>query len=275
MTSTFGSAGRARLISIAALLLALSAITPSAVTGASPSGGLETFDVYRQGVYSEQATWTWCTAASVQIIRNIMFDRTDHGSAQQRQYFAYMRANNRYKLPGHRGVDPQGFLAGLRHYADPRYALVASPTFDAAVHSAVTRLRLTGEPVALLVAGGRHAWVLTGFVATADPAETSSYRVVSVRVVGPLYGRQSINGYDARPDTSLSYAALRRFLLPYRFRLAKTPWTGRFVTIQVIPDPGSAGFSGDWRSRWATRMNASASLAGSDGSVPGRAAAST
>ena len=235
MASSSGSPRRARLVSIAALLLALSSVAPSAVAGASPSGGRETFDVYRRGVYSEQATWTWCTAASVQIIRNILFDRSDHGSAQQRQYFDYMRASNRYQRPGHRGVDPQGFLAGLQHYADPRYTLVASPTFDAAVRSAVTRLRLTGAPVALLVARGRHAWVLTGFVATADPAVTSSFRVVSVRVVGPLYGRQSINGYDAPPDTSLSYAALRRFLLPYRFRLATSPWAGRFVTIQAIP----------------------------------------
>jgi hypothetical protein len=188
-----------------------------------------------------QATWTWCTAASVQIIRNILFAGADHSGAQQQQFFDFMRASNRYQRPGHRGVDPQGFLAGLRHFVDPRYALVASPTFDAAVRSAVTRLRLTGKPVALIVAAGRHAWVLTGFTATADPARTTDFQVVSMRVVGPLYGRQSINGYDSPPDTSLSYAALRQFLLPYRFRFAVTPWTGRFLTFQSMPIPGARG----------------------------------
>jgi hypothetical protein len=237
MASSPGPIWRARLLGIAALLIALSAVAPSTAAGAAPRGRAETLDVYRRGVFSEQATWTWCTAASVQIIRNILFARTDHGAAQQRRFFAFMRSSNRYQRPGHRGVDPQGFLAGLQTFADPRYTLVASSTFDAAVRSAVTRLRLTGEPVALLVAGGRHAWVLTGFTATADPGRTTSFRVVSVRVVGPLYGRQSVNGYDSPPDTRLSYAALRRFLLPYRFRFAATPWTGRYVTIQPVPAP--------------------------------------
>ncbi len=229
---------RGGALGLASIVLALSALAPVPAAGASPPGGLMSFDVYRPGAYSEQATWTWCTAASVQIIRNILFDGAAHGGAEQGRFFASMRASNRYQQHAHRGVDPQGFLAGLRRFADPDYALVASPTFDAAVHSAVTQLRLTGVPVALLVARGRHAWVLTGFSATADPASTSRFRVVSVRVVGPLYGRQSINGYDSPPDTTLSYDAFRQFLLPYRFRLAATPWTGRFVTIEAfrVPD---------------------------------------
>jgi len=227
--------GHSRIIVIAGIVLAASILAPGSAAAAPPQRGNLTFDVYRPGVYSMQATWTWCTAASVQIIRNILLDQTHHSATQQGQFFAYMRAANRYQQPSHRAVDPQGFLAGLRHFVDPSYTLVASPTFDAAVRSAVTELRRTGEPVALIVAAGRHAWVLTGFTATADPALTTSFAVVSVRVVGPLYGRQSVGGYDSPPDTSLSFAALRGFLLPYRFPFATTPWTGRYVTFQAIP----------------------------------------
>lgn len=226
-----------RLGPAGALVLALFALAAGPAAGASPQGGVETFDVYRPGVYSMQATWTWCTAASVQIMRNIVSDGADHRSASQAQFFAFMRASNRYQQHDHRGVDPQGFLAGLRRFVDPGYALVASATFESAVRSAVTRLRVTGKPVALIVAAGRHAWVLTGFTATADPARTTAFQVVSVRIVGPLYGRQSINGYDPPPDTTISYAALRKFLLPYRFRFAATPWTGSFVTFQPMPLP--------------------------------------
>ena len=157
MASSPGPARRARRIGIVALFLAMSVLAPGAAAGASPQGGPETFDVYRPGVYSMQAAWTWCTAASVQIIRSVLFAGTDHSSVQQRQFFDCMRAGNRYQQVNQRGVDPQGFLAGLRHFVDPGYALVASPTFDAAVRSAVTRLRLTGEPVLLIVAAGRHA----------------------------------------------------------------------------------------------------------------------
>jgi len=235
MASSSDRAWRPRIIGIAALFLVMFSRAPVAVAGTSQQAGPETFDVYRPGVYSEQATWTCCTAASVQIMRNILFAAADHSTAHQQQFFDYMRASNRYQLANHRGVDPQGFLAGLRHFVNTDYALVASPTFDAAVRSAVTRLRLTGKPVVLIVAAGRHAWVLTGFTATADPARTTDFQVVSVRIVGPLYGRQSINGYDSPPDTSISYAALRRFLLPYRFRFAATPWTGRYLTFQAVP----------------------------------------
>ena len=239
-----GPGRRARRLGPAgALVLALWALAAGPVAGASPQPGAETFDVYRPGVFSTQATWTWCTAASVQIMRNIVLAGSDHGSAAQGRYFAFMRASNRYQYVQQRGVDPQGFLAGLRRFVDPGYALVASPTFDSAVRSAVTRLRVSGEPVALIVAAGRHAWVLTGFTATVAPALTTDFAVVSLRIVGPLYGRQSIGGYDAPPDTSISFAALRAFLLPYRFHFAPTPWTGSFVTFQPMPiaTQGAAG----------------------------------
>jgi len=74
--------------------------------------------------------------------------------------------------------------------------------------------------------------VLVGFSATADPATGPAFAVTSVRIVGPLYGRQSSNGYDPPPDTRLSYAALRRYLLPYTFPYGRTPWDGRFITFQ-------------------------------------------
>ena len=182
-----------------------------------------------------QATWTWCTAASVQIMRNIALGQARHGSVDQRRYFAYMRAHDRYSTPVSEGVDPQGFRAGLRTFVDQRYAIVASSTFNAAVSSAAKRLRQTRLPVALLVDAGQHAWVLTGFTATADPAVTSAFRVLSVRIVGPLYGRQSPNGYDPPPNTSMSVDRFRRFLLPYRFKYGATPWDHRFVTFQAIP----------------------------------------
>ena len=78
-----------------------------------------------------------------------------------------MRLHNRYHLPLSAGVDPQGWAAGLRHFVDDRYRLVASTTFDGALRSAVRRLRQTNLPVALTVSHGNHGWILTGFTATA------------------------------------------------------------------------------------------------------------
>jgi MYXO-CTERM domain-containing protein len=197
-------------------------------------------NLYRNGTFTTQKSWLWCTAAGVQIVRNIVDRKTDHTAAGQRRYFDWMRARNRYDLPLSAGVDAAGWTAGLRHFADDRYRLVASPTFDAALRSAVTRLRLTNLPVALTVSHGNHGWILTGFRATADPAKTSSFTVTSVRVTGPLYGLQSRNGYDMAPNTKLTTAQLKRFFTPWKYAPRAMIWDGRYVSIQPVPVKAAA-----------------------------------
>lgn len=192
-------------------------------------------DLYRKGVFTTQQSWLWCTAADVQIVRNIVDQQQDHTVSAQRRYFTWMRARNRYTLPLSAGVDPQGWTAGMRQYVDDRYRLVASTTFDNALRSAVKRLRLTNLPVALAVSHGNHGWVLTGFTATADPAKTASFKVTSVRVVGPLYGLQSRNGYDMPPDTKLTPTQLKRYFTPWRYAPQRMIWDGRYVSIQPVP----------------------------------------
>lgn len=206
-----------------------SASPPGSVASAAPAAGPFTLDLYRRGIYAMQATWWWCTAATIEMLRNIGLHQADHSSADQQRYFDYSHAHDSYVMPAREGVDLVGLQAGLRHFVSSAYTLTASATYDAAVRSAVIRLRLSRRPVVLVVDAGRHVWMLTGFVATADPARGSPFRVLSVRIVGPLYGRQSANGYDPPPDTRLSYEALGRFFLPYHFKFGPTPWDHRFV----------------------------------------------
>jgi len=219
--------------------LAGSARSVAAAESALPTwnGGI---DLYRDGVFTTQKSWLWCTAAGVQIVRNIVDVQEDHTVSGQRRYFNWMREHNRYTLPLSAGVDPQGWTAGLRHFVDDRYRLVASSTFDFALRSAVRRLRLTNLPVALTVSHGNHGWILTGFTATADPSSTASFKVTSVRVVGPLYGLQSKNGYDMPPDTKLTPTQLARYFTPWRYAPQRMIWDGRYVSIQPVPATGSA-----------------------------------
>jgi hypothetical protein len=193
-------------------------------------------DLYRPGVFSTQKTWFWCTAADVQIMRNIVLQRTNHKRAQQRRFFGYMRRHDRYTIPVHDGVDPAGWAAGLRHFVDSRYRLVAKASFKQALRSAVRNLRRTNLPVGLAVAHGDHAWVLTGFTATADPAVSNHFVVTSVRVSGPLWGLQSRSyGYDMHPDRKLTRAQLRRFFSPWHYGTVRMAWEGRWVSVQPIP----------------------------------------
>ncbi len=203
--------------------------TASATPLSAWTGGI---DLYRVGVFTTQKTWYWCTAATVQIARNIVFHRTDHTSSGQRAYFDWMRPHDRYRLPLSAGVDAAGWAAGFAHFVDPRYRLHASTSFDAALRSAVTSLRKANLPVALAVDHGNHAWLLTGFTATGDPARTTRFTITSVRVVGPLYGLQSKNGYDMPPDTRLTPAQLRRYFTPWYYAPIRMVWDGTYVSIQ-------------------------------------------
>jgi hypothetical protein len=192
-------------------------------------------DLYRSGVFTTQKTWLWCTAADVQIIRNIADHAADHSRASQQRYFSYMRARNRYAIPVTDGVDPAGWTAGLRHYVDGRYRLVQSGSFSSALRSAVTNLRKTNLPVGITVSHGNHAWVVTGFTATADPARTSKFTVTSVRVVGPLWGLQSRTyGYDMRPDRKLTPSQLRGFFTPWHYGKVRMAWEGTWVSVQPV-----------------------------------------
>ncbi len=193
-------------------------------------------DLYRKGVFATQGTWLWCTAAGVQIVRNIAERDDDHSNAGQRRYFDWMRGRNRYDLPESAGVDPQGWTAGLRHFVDDRYRLIASTSFESGIRSAAENLRRTNLPVALTVAHGGHGWIMTGFEATADPLLTDAFEVTSVRVVGPLYGRQSRNGYDMPPGTELSLDRLRQFFTAWRYDPLPMVWDGRFVSIQPVAE---------------------------------------
>jgi hypothetical protein len=235
------SGGPARVRPLIAAIVVAGALFAGAATSQPLTVGALTrwtgaVDLYRAGVFSTQQTWLWCTAADVQMIRNISRHEADHSRASQGRYFDFMRAHNLYRIPVRDGVDPGGWTAGLRRYVDARYRLVASPTFDAALRSAVTSLRRTNLPVAITVAHGDHAWVLTGFTATADPATTSRFAVTSVRVTGPLWGLQSRSyGYDMKPDTKLTPRQLAGFFTPWHYAGVHMAWEGRWVSIQPIP----------------------------------------
>jgi len=229
-------AGRRPVVVVLAVMFAIAGFAvappPPAAALSAWTGGIS---LYRAGSFTTQRTWLWCTAADIQIIRNMVRGTRDHTTAGQRRYFDWMRQHNRYALPLSAGVDAQGWAAGMRHFVDGRYRLMSSTTFDGALRLAVTRMRLTNLPVGVTVSRGNHAWILVGFRATADPAVTKSFTVTSVRVVGPLYGLQSRNGYDMKPNTSLTVAQFRKYFTPWRYAPKRMIWDGRYISIQPVP----------------------------------------
>lgn len=238
------AAPRRTLVMTGALVATL-ALGALGIARPAPVDALSTWtggiSLYRAGWFTTQKTWLWCTAADIQIIRNMVRGTDEHSKARQRTYFEWMRKRNRYNLPVTAGVDPQGWTAGMRQFVDDRYRLVASTTFNEALRLAVIRMRKTNLPVGVAVARGGHAWILAGFTATADPAKTRDFKVTSVRVVGPLYGLQSKNGYDMKPNTKLTVAQFKRFFTPWRYAPKRMIWDGRYVSIQPVTPRKTTG----------------------------------
>lgn len=164
---------------------------------------------------------------------NIILLRQDDSRSTQKRYIRYEREHDLYAPRQAKGSDPLGWAAAMRHFGGGNgYHDAASATFDDAIRKAARRLRQTGKPVGLLVDKGTHAWVMTGFCATADPAASDDFTVTHIMVMGPLYPKQK-RGYDPAPGTELTVEHLKEFLNPYMDHvLQDNPWQGLFVTIE-------------------------------------------
>jgi hypothetical protein len=186
-------------------------------------------DLYRPAAFASQATMTWCVAASTEMMINLVLGRGDVSSSSQGTYIAYAQGHDGGSYSY--GSDPAGWAAALTRYGGGTYAVATFGTSSAAIKTAALRMRLTNRPVGLLVMHGGHAWVISGFLATADPATTDNYTVTAIFVEGPLYPRPAnVAGYDLRPDTSLTLVQLGKYFTTYYDPVVRT-WNGKFVLI--------------------------------------------
>jgi hypothetical protein len=219
---------RARFAAVLLLAgLVLGLVAPVATLGAQSYK----LNLYSQGVFTTQYTWTWCVGASAQAMLNIIKDTENHSRSKQKQLVQY--AMNHDEHAGNQGgSDAVGLAATLRHHGGGSYSPVFSTSYRQAVRRAVKAIRATGKPVGLLVMGGRHAWVLNGFEATADPAATNNFEVTHVYVMGPLYPKQQGHWFDRPPNSRISYDG---FKTP--FRRFDDPDSPRMVGYWVSVNP--------------------------------------
>ncbi len=187
-----------------------------------------TLDLYRPEAFASQANNTLCVAAATQMMLNLTLGTSDTSGSAQQAYIAYAQANDAGTYT--QGSDPAGWVAALNRYGGGGYSMALYSDRTTALNAAATRIRLTNKPVGLLVWAGRHAWVMSGFSATADPATTAAFSVTAVFVEGPLYPRP-LNpwGYDLPPDTQLSPAQLAQYFTKYSD--GHNTWNGRYILI--------------------------------------------
>lgn len=216
-----------RLVAIVAALVCIAGVSAPAVAATTRSGSGFHMDLYRSGVFVTQYRWTWCVGASSQMMLNIINGTSNHSRYRQRKLVKYAMHHDGFPNSDTGGSDATGFAAALNHFGGGSYTVVMSTSFRQAVRRAAKSMRSTGKPVGLLVMGGRHAWVMSGFDATADPKATRNFDVTHVYVLGPLYPKQQKGYFDQPPDTRLTFS---QFRTPFR----------------VFDDPDSPQFNGYW-----------------------------
>ncbi len=169
-------------------------------------------NLYRTGDFVGQYTFEWCVGASLQMALNMATD--DSRTSRADQQLLWEMARDRSFSP-FGGANPRGWTASLNDLGIGPYVLVSLPSFDEALNVAAKALRATRRPVGLVMWRGRHAWVMSGFEASADPRRFDDFEVTGIRVLDPLFPHgSSVWGSSAKPNSLVSPATLaKQFVL--------------------------------------------------------------
>jgi len=217
--TTVSRGTRRRLgIGVVAALLALAIVPIPTVTAASKAYML---DLGRRADFVAQTNFVQCVGASVQMMLNIIEPGRDRTVTTQRRLQKLARAWSGPAPSGfeRQGASVSGWAAALNVKGGGPYRVAGASTLSRVLHVAAKAMRETHRPVGLLMWQGRHAWVMSGFRATADPARTDAFKVTGVIVEDPLYPYGSKAwGASPKPGAVLSLATLRRQFVPRRSR---------------------------------------------------------
>ena len=244
------------LLSTLVLALSLVAASPgiaAAARGADDShnahgtaaAGQFSLNLYRKGDFVWQYTAYWCVGASMQMMLNVI-GVTDEDKRTSQESF--MRAARSGGPPlrqidhgqepaagGLRGAGSSGWARGLTDLGAGLYREQAHDGYVRALRAAAQALRSTNRPVGLIVWRGAHAWVVTGFTATADPLVDPDFEVTGVFVLDPWYPRvSSIWGPGQKPNSWISTKALRADFLPRRGGRYHAELAGKFVLVTPV-----------------------------------------
>jgi hypothetical protein len=213
---------------IAAMMAAI--LTIGAVPATTALAASYTLTLADQRDWVQQTNFVQCVGASMQMMVNMIRSDDDRTARTQvrlqdlAREWSGVRPANRER----QGASVRGWAAGLNILGVGPYKLVGEDTIEAAMHTAATAIAETGKPVGLLVWRGRHAWVMSGFQATADPATTADFAVTRAMIHDPLYPHgSSVWGPSPKPGQALTLAVLGKQYVPRRM--------GSFSTLGQPP----------------------------------------
>jgi hypothetical protein len=220
-----------------------------------PRPGWFAIDLFHYGDFVAQGRVDWCVPASILTMIHMIDLKRDRAVPTQNELDRLTRSLSTPRLRG-AGSEPEGWAGSLNRLGFGPYEVRAERTLAGAIAAAAHALRLTGRPVGLLMWRGAHAWVMSGFRATADPAYTDDFAVTHVYVEDPWYPRvSSIWGRARPPNAIVPLRVLAREYLAWRRPAVRYPEKdGRFVLVVPVQDTPAIravpSHEPDDRARW-------------------------
>lgn len=210
---------------IVALALAIGLLSSASPVPAS--AGLYTKDLYFSAGYERQIDSRTCTAAGTAMMLNFIARR----DLNLNQAYILRWAQPRDALDDdvQRGSDPLGWSRALTYFSTKAgkgaftYRWEAYSTEYISLKHAAKVIAQRNMPVGLLVSNGKHAMVMTGFEASADPRK-GDFKLINVWISDP-YGAKH-QRYAAADSPLNKYLELDAIYDYY-----DKAWYGRYVIV--------------------------------------------
>lgn len=258
--------GTRRLPLVFVATLAIASVFPGSALGrtGSPEPGARaaaapttvfTLDLSAPGDFVAQANFVQCVGASMQMMLNMIRPRDDRSAETQRRLQELARSLSGERPDGRtrKGASVIGWTAGLNVHVGGSYRTAGAEDLQDTLRMAARAMRVTNRPVGLLMWRGRHAWVMAGFSATADPLLTQDFEVTRVIVLDPLYPYGSKTwGASPKPRQALTVAQLGRQFVPRGTR-PSIPEAGAGAVASPGPS-GSPDAGSGWRQALAGKF---------------------
>ena len=214
-----------------------------------PKPGAFSMNLYSKGDFLSQQTTFWCIPSSTQTMMNIM-DEGQPNRSRSLQARLYRIGDNleedgsvsdEVEPDDFRGMGISEWVGLLNRFDYGPYELGRAKTRQNALKKAARLMRKTGKPVGLVVWQGAHAWVMSGFTATADPAYAKDFTVTSVWVQDPWFPRvSSIWGPSRPPNSKVTASALGQDYVPYDRPHRRQPdRDGKYMLVLPKLAPGT------------------------------------
>ena len=211
-----------RLLLAGPLLVLLLGIVGPATSNAATQFYAHT---YFRSAYERQIDSRTCVAASTAMMLNILEGRDLNFN--QMTILRYAQKRDALNDAVQRGTDPLGWSLAASYYSQntrrpTTYQWETFGTETNALRRAAEQITRYGKPVGLLVQGGKHAAVMTGFRATANPLK-GPYELIGIYYSDPL---GPMNQYVSAADSPLT-----RYLQLDATAKYDEAWYRRYIVI--------------------------------------------